>query len=325
MTKHTCDKCGRELDANTIFCPHCGAAVFHGSTGASTKPSSPPPESAPTEVPQKEPPKGFDYKKLIPPVAVVLAMILALVLGWDTIAGIFSPRENPQLSTDPSTEQTSPSQTYAYDPDAKPTKSTAPSTEPATRPKETKPPEPTLGGTPLSADQLQEYSEKLSFSNNLFFNLATTTVFSHPKEINLYFLFYNGIDGCPRKLSDKEWAHFVSNSETNQYVDVHVLPPDMMDQVLTDHFGITLEETDKRGLDEFAYWEETGNYYWFGTDINGNWDIKVITGSTLSDGSVQILYRSVVGAGIDAEAKNDSNLWIMTFTPEGTIFSNLPA
>ena len=109
-------------------------------------------------------------------------------------------------------------------------------------------------------------------------------------------------------------------------MDVYVLPPDMIDQVLTDHFGITLEETDKRGLDEFAYWEETGNYYWFGTDCFFNENIRLLSGSTLSDGSVQILYSSP-GAWLDMEPPHtlDPRLWIMTFTPEGKIFSNLPA
>lgn len=334
MTEHTCDKCGHPLDADTLFCPHCGAAVFRRNPSTSRPTSST--QSAKPDAPEgspAEPKQKTNSRGLVPIAAVVLALILALALNWHSLEGFFSPGEDPQLSTNPSAEQTSPSQTYAYDPDAKPTKSTAPSTEPTTEPTtmptETEPPEtvplPTLDGTPLSADQLQEYSEKLISNGSVsYHNLATTTVFSHPKEINLYFLFCNGIDGAPRKLSDKEFAHFVSTSETIQYLDVRVLPPDMMDQVLTEHFGITFNETEKQGMDQFAYWEETGNYYWFGTDANGNWDIEVIAGSTLPDGSVQILYRSTQ-AGHGDEVKNESNLWIMTFTPEGKIFSNLPA
>ena len=58
---------------------------------------------------------------------VIILLSLTILLSG-CVSSQLTPTD-PALN-DPST----PSQTYAYDPDAKPTKSTAPSTEPATQP-----------------------------------------------------------------------------------------------------------------------------------------------------------------------------------------------
>ena len=306
------------MDVDTVFCPNCGAANFQRNSPASRVSSdSPSPAFDPVEIPSQSIPKKANRKMLFLSVIAALAALFVLFLIWDP----FSPAEDPQLSVKPSTEQTVPSTTSPkiyIDPTA--------TTSPATRPTQTQPPEteplPTLLGEPLAQDQLQEYANELT--SNGFLNCATTSVFSHPKEVNLYLLFYNGISQEIGVLTVEEFAHFSAKNESFIYMDVNILPPDNMNEILTNYFGITLEETDKRGLDKFQHWDKTGNYYWFGMDANGNWDIEVLAGSTLSDGSVQILYSSS-GACSDAGLSCETRLWIITFSPEGKVFSNLPA
>lgn len=238
---------------------------------------------------------------------------------------------DPTLNSNPD-DSTAPSQTQT--PNTNPIISsgpiittrpaTEPSTEPSTAPIEAAPNTalPAPQDTPLSQEQLKNYEEILSDNN--FWNLATTTVFSHPKEINLRQLFYNGIARELDILTDEEYAYFSSKIQYLDAIDVHVLSPDNMNRILMKVFGISLEETDKRGLDEFQYWEETDCYYWFGTDANGNWDIQVQGGSMLADGTIQILYSSV-GAYQDAGLSYTERLWVMTLSPQRTILSNLPA
>lgn len=302
MTNHTCDKCGRELDANTVFCPHCGAAVIHSNTSAPVAPPVPPSsEPAPIETPQEESTKKFDYKKLIPPAAVVLAVILTLILGWDTVAGIFSPREDPQLSTTPSTEQTSPSQTYAYNPDAKPTKSTAPSTEPATQPTETEPPatEPPTTDTatqPTEATippELMPYQELLAITDDNYYNrynLLTMTTFSHPREASLRRLFSN----WPKdyELTEAERAYFGAIDPDFLCVNAHRMTLDDINAVMLQYLGITLAESDMIGFDRFYYWEETGYYYFFTLGLTGNPDITVTAIHMIAPNTVNIKYTT---------------------------------
>lgn len=150
MKEMTCSKCGHPVTDDTVFCPECGAAIFRSAAAAPVAP--PEPKPVPEEIPAAKPQKKFDFKKLIPAGAVALAAVLALLLSWDTLTNIFGPKEDPVLSTSPtaeatvpSTQDTTPSETYAYDPDAK---YTAPSETYAydpdakyTRPLETEPPE----------------------------------------------------------------------------------------------------------------------------------------------------------------------------------------
>lgn len=129
MNKMTCNKCGRSITDDSVFCPDCGAAIFRSAPAAPSAPPPPEPalEKTPAEIPQKKP----DYKKLIAPAVAVLAVVLLLVFGWDSLTGIFGPKDDPILSTSPSTEATVPS-------------TQPPTQKPTPPPTETEPPEPDL-------------------------------------------------------------------------------------------------------------------------------------------------------------------------------------
>lgn len=139
MKELICDKCGNPVKHDTVFCPNCGAAVFRT---AHVTPSAPPlPKSAPVETPPEGTSKKFSCKKLIPPAAVILAVLLALTLSWDTLSGLFQPTNDPQLSSHPSTQQPLPSTELT----APPTQATIPpTTSPLIVPTETAPTEPDL-------------------------------------------------------------------------------------------------------------------------------------------------------------------------------------
>ena len=129
MNKMTCNKCGRIIKDDSVFCLDCGAAIFRSESAAPSTPphKEPVPEAIPAEAPQKK----FDFKKLIAPSVAVLAVVLLLIFGWDSLMGIFTPEDTPILSTSPSTEATVPS-------------TQAPTQKPTPPPTETEPTEPDL-------------------------------------------------------------------------------------------------------------------------------------------------------------------------------------
>ena len=160
MKNLTCEKCGKSVAESTVFCPDCGAAIFHAAPSA---PSAPPPRPpVPVQEPMELAPEKYDFKKLIPPAAVVLAVILALILGWNALSGIFAPGNDPQLSTQPSTQQTSPSTA----PTQKPTETITP-TQPTITVTEPIPTEPDLSWVVTTSHKMS-YEEFFSEDRPLY-------------------------------------------------------------------------------------------------------------------------------------------------------------
>ena len=175
-------------------------------------------------------------------------------------------------------------------------------------------------GTALTKEQLGKFQLMLTEGYNSeeynFYGQALVTTFSDPREIDLFELFYNGISRELNKLTDTEFSHFSATNEYLQYIDSHTLPPDRMDAILTKYFGITLAESNQVGLEKFTYWDETGCYYWFGTDCNLLADVRVLSGEILSADTVRIDYKS---------ANTETRSVIFKITENSCIvLSNLP-
>ncbi len=114
MKKASCPTCGKSIESGTLFCPHCGAAIFESELTAEQP--TPQPAAQPAEQPAENPeaPLTFFQKlpmqKILPVAAVVAAAVIAVALSWDNLTGLFHPSDTtPQLSTDPSTQTTASS------------------------------------------------------------------------------------------------------------------------------------------------------------------------------------------------------------------------
>jgi len=99
-------------------------------------------------------------------------------------------------------------------------------------------------------------------SENRFYNDALTSVYETPADVDLFMLFYDGFKDESQTPTEQELE--LLDGKLGQYwkeMDLIRLPRDKMDAVLTELFGITLEQTNGVGLDKLVYLEETDCYY----------------------------------------------------------------
>ena len=122
-------------------------------------------------------------------------------------------------------------------------------------------------------------------------NHFLTDVYTTPEDINLYELFNSGayIIGTNSMASEEE-KQLLSDryqDEITGYV-VRVKTWEM-DEVLQKYMGISLEETNKYGLDKMYYLEEYDAYY--RVDVGSNWSyVNFEAGKINADGTITLQY-----------------------------------
>ena len=94
-----------------------------------------------------------------------------------------------------------------------------------------------------------------------WYNQALTCEYDSPEQIGIYSFFHSGFKGEP-KITDEEWAQLKNMQGFGApWGDIYRLPQDKMNAVLTEYFGITLEDVDPTGFNALAYLESTNCYY----------------------------------------------------------------
>ena len=145
----------------------------------------------------------------------------------------------------------------------------------------------------ISKDLMQwfvaDYFEAYNFQ--CIANHFLTDVYTTPEDINLYELFNSGsyIIGTNSMASEEE-KQLLSDryqDEITGYV-VRVKTWEM-DEVLQKYMGISLEETNKYGLDKMYYLEEYDAYY--RVDVGSNWSyVNFEAGKINADGTITLQY-----------------------------------
>ncbi len=129
-------------------------------------------------------------------------------------------------------------------------------------------------------------------SDNRFYNYALTSEYATPADVNMLNLFQNGF---PEESDDPTEEELVllegKLGEFWKEMDLARLPVEKMDAVLTELFGITLEQTNGVGLDSLVYLEETNCYYTANTGVYYA-EITVSYVETLDDGSLMVQYAT---------------------------------
>lgn len=96
-----------------------------------------------------------------------------------------------------------------------------------------------------------------------WYSLATTSCYMTPEEVDLSLLFYNGVNREQVTLTDAE-KQYLSNTWLGSMIgelEFDRMKADDMDDVLEYHFGISLEDSGKRGTQGWVYWDKTDSYY----------------------------------------------------------------
>lgn len=136
---------------------------------------------------------------------------------------------------------------------------------------------------PLSATELQYFNE--NFFNGDYMNIRNqflTSTYDDPADIDLFELFYCG-SGQYEPLTDEEWTAYGSDMTDTTKVSTAAA-----DALLTEYMGLTLDETNQVGLNNFTYSPEYDAYYYSHGDTNYRMDVTIPAG--VREGDLVRLY-----------------------------------
>lgn len=218
-------------------------------------------------------------------------------------------------------ETAPPTQITTEPPTAPPTvPPTDPPTEPATE-------EPTQEPTePVDEEQLAVYQHLFRWDGKMIVNRAAGHIYTCPEEVDLYYVFYGGIDypGDWTTISESE-RDFLLAEGFWQEGDIQIMPADLLEAELQWNFGVGL--ADVQIPDEWAYSSETDTYYSNHNDAYVT--LTTVTGYTWLDEETVVLHLTVdtVHDHDWEEMRYDAamDMTIRPYEGGGRILSNVPA
>ena len=161
-------------------------------------------------------------------------------------------------------------------------------------------------GTDPAEDQLAVFNA-LFCDMSSWYNKALLCQYTSLAQLNLKTFFYSGFVGESTKPTDAEWAELNNQPGFDINYDLIRLPVDKMNQVLTDYFGITLDDIDDRAFENLVFLESTNCYYHMATDAMAVENFKATTVGPQEDGTIRVTYT----AGFDNES------FVVTLVPNG--------
>ncbi len=168
---------------------------------------------------------------------------------------------------------------------------------------------------PLTAEELERFNNEVF--NGEGFNMMNQFLFQAveaPKDykhIDLYQLFYNGIGTFSCTEEERQAVANAAWGGEDPGIDLLKCSAGEMDKVLREYLGLSLEETDKRGLDRFTYLEEYDAYYTFHGDTNYPGDVTFTFGER-RDGAVLLYYE---GSGFPGLSSGNGEMTAVTDGP----------
>lgn len=148
-----------------------------------------------------------------------------------------------------------------------------------------------VDGTPVDEAGLAELQGLFADPHGWYSRILTSD-FEAPAQIDLYELFYKGIPGEDNTLQAKERAYLETVwTEFEFQMDAKRLPVEKMNEVLQTYLGVSLEDTDKTGLERFTFWEAGNCYYLAHGDTNAIQPL-LFAAYTLEDGTIAVYYSN---------------------------------
>lgn len=217
-------------------------------------------------------------KKLLIPLFALLLAVSCFACGQDTAQ---EPTDTPAVQPQPSETVSQPAE--------------LPSEEPSEEPSEA--PVPGVGvENEIRAELLAELSALFVYGDkpDNWYNYALFESlfegYASPAEMNLRWLFYDG--DRTETVTDEEMAYLAALPEPNLFPDLDIskISRTKMNEVLQTYFGITLEETQGIGLDDFAYYEPSDSYFLAHGDTAAGL-YTFVSGVELENGDVTLYYH----------------------------------
>lgn len=162
------------------------------------------------------------------------------------------------------------------------------------------------GETPLTEDELDYFNQNFFNGDTLGWNNQfLTCTYESPAEVDLYQIFYNGMEGASVALSQEERLELSQLDPSAEHLGLFKVTADEMDAILRTYLGIGLEETAQNGLDSFYHLEAWDAYYLVHGDTNVQ-RCQVTAGTRLSQDCVELNYT-----------KDDGSRWVVTLRQNG--------
>lgn len=123
-------------------------------------------------------------------------------------------------------------------------------------------------------------------------------LYARPEEIDLFELFYIGTDsvegaGNRDVPSDEEILDILKSDPVNLACPAYKLTSSTINGCLRKYLGLSIAETEQKGMDNFTYSSEYDAYYWMAGDTNYCGDLYFLCGTreTTDNGSIVKLYQ----------------------------------
>ncbi len=142
------------------------------------------------------------------------------------------------------------------------------------------------GAIPLTAEELDYFNGDDYFNGEPvnIRNQFLSSLYNAPEKIDLFQLFYCG-SGVIEIPTEAELEAVIAVNAWDVVPDCYCEKTSRanMDAVLSEYMGLTLEETEKIGLDQFTYLEEFDAYYYYHGDTNYRGSIAFYGGEQEGD------------------------------------------
>ncbi len=150
----------------------------------------------------------------------------------------------------------------------------------------------------LTTSQLQEFNEAGFFNTETVseYNIANQFLISfydETKDIDLGLTFYNGTERPDEPITASEEAAILEKmgyENDGQGIPIAVLKLEehKVSEILEKYTGLTLNETNKKGLDNYMYFDEFDAYYLVRSDSNYIQEVKFTSGYTIGNNTYLI-------------------------------------
>lgn len=127
-------------------------------------------------------------------------------------------------------------------------------------------------------------------------NQLLSSFYDDPRDIDLFDLFYCGTGQTTRTPAETQTILDAIISSVEFYPDCGctIVTTDEMDAILTEHMGITSNESNKVGLDHFDYIADYDAYYYFHGDTNYGL-MPYFTSGQRSGNTIWLYYQDTFG------------------------------
>ena len=147
-----------------------------------------------------------------------------------------------------------------------------------------------LVSSDLSEDEIRFFNEEFfavdtKYPGRRVRNNILYSEFDNPAQIDIQAMLYD--EHGEEDISEEEYAYLRNRVE--ELFDTSKFTTTYINGLLRIYLGISLEESDKKGLDGFIYYAEADAYYLVRSDSMGI-SVRVKSGTRHEDGTISLIY-----------------------------------